>query len=196
MTPPAKVPIVGVMGSGREVAHPALAADLGRALAEAGLWLLTGAGRGVMTAVCRAFFETPGRAGRIIGIVPAADPGPPYAAKAGYPNPWVEIPVLTHLTGKGGPDGPGSRNPINVLTADVVLALAGGAGTRAEVDLALAHGKPVMALLGPYAGDPGVPAGRIGERDAAPLPDGVRRPPEGADPIPAALKFVRENLTA
>jgi hypothetical protein len=59
----------------------------------------------------------------------------------------VEIPILTHLAGRLGPDGADSRNAINVLTAWKILVLPGGSGTRAEVRLARRHGKPILAVL-------------------------------------------------
>jgi len=39
-----------------------------------------------------------------------------------------------------------ARNAINVLSSDVVVACAGGAGTLSEVALALKSGKMVVAL--------------------------------------------------
>ena len=39
-----------------------------------------------------------------------------------------------------------SRNHINVLSADVVVALRGGIGTKHEVKLARDYGKPVVDL--------------------------------------------------
>ena len=41
-----------------------------------------------------------------------------------------------------------SRNHLNVLTADAVVALPGGAGTRSEVELALEYRRPLMCWLG------------------------------------------------
>jgi predicted Rossmann-fold nucleotide-binding protein len=38
-----------------------------------------------------------------------------------------------------------SRNHINVLSADAVVALPGGAGTRSEIDLAKRYGIPLIA---------------------------------------------------
>jgi uncharacterized protein (TIGR00725 family) len=94
-------------------------------------------------AVCRGFAEVPGRAGVSVGILPA---GPP----AGYPNPWVDIPIRTHLPQRGR-EGAGerSRNHLNVLSSDVLVVLPGGAGTRTEVELAFRYGKPFIAYLGP-----------------------------------------------
>jgi uncharacterized protein (TIGR00725 family) len=144
-----RLPIVGVMGSGT-AAHAERAARLGRFVAERGAHLLTGGGQGVMAAVSRAFAETPGRRGLALGILPSG--------KEGYPNDWIEVAVRTHLplTGARGSQ-PLSRNHINVLTADVVVALPGGAGTLSEVRLALQYGRPLIAYLERRDEIPGLP---------------------------------------
>jgi len=67
--------------------------------------------------------------------------------KKGYPNPWVEVPIFTHLPGKN-PKGQDSRNLLNVGSADIVVVLAGGVGTQAELELAFGLGKPRIAFLG------------------------------------------------
>ena len=151
---PGRRAIVGVMGSGTEQ-HVARAAPLGRWLATIGVHLLTGGGSGVMAAVSRAFGETPARSGSVLGILPGdPDTGTPLA---GYPNPWVEIPVRTHLprSGTRGTD-PLSRNHVNVLSSDVVVALPGGAGTASEVTLAIRYGRPVIAFVDARADIPGL----------------------------------------
>jgi uncharacterized protein (TIGR00725 family) len=151
-----RLPIVGVMGSSA-VSHEPESSQLGRWLAEEGVHLLTGGGGGVMEAVSRAFYETPERAGMVIGILPAGeDPGTP---KLGYPNSWVEVPILTHLpsTGVHGAE-PTSRNHINVLSSDVIVAFGGGAGTMSEIELAVAYGRPVIAFVGTRGALPGLPA--------------------------------------
>jgi uncharacterized protein (TIGR00725 family) len=138
-------PIVAIIGSGDpDQGNPGLAAAVGRLIAEMGFHLLTGGGRGVMADACRGFTSVPNREGLAIGVIPRSTLGD--EAKAGYPNPWVEIPILTHLAGRLGPDGEDSRNPINVLTAWRIVALPGGEGTRAEIRLALRYGKPVLAV--------------------------------------------------
>lgn len=139
-------PIVGVMGSGTS-AHVDRCAPLGRWLAEQGFHLLTGGGGGVMEAVSRAFHEVESREGLVIGVLPAANAGA-ATAPPGYPNDWVELSVRTHLhlSGKDGTDL-ASRNHINVLTADVVVALPGAWGTRSEVELALRYDIPLVAYL-------------------------------------------------
>jgi uncharacterized protein (TIGR00725 family) len=141
-----RLPIIAVIGSGApDHGNPALAEAVGRLVAELGFHLLTGGGLGVMADACRGFASVAGRTGVSIGVIPRslADDGP----KAGYPNPWVEIPILTHLTGRLGPDGADSRNAINVLSAHRIVALPGQSGTRAEIQLALRYGKPLLAVL-------------------------------------------------
>ncbi|MDE2803980.1 MAG: hypothetical protein OXN18_02420 [Gemmatimonadota bacterium] len=138
-----QLPIVGVMGSGAR-AHADLAAPLGRRLARLGVHLLTGGGRGVMASVSRAFAEVEGRAGLVIGILPHLEEDGGPASPPGYPNRWVELPIRTQL-GKEGAE-PDSRNHVNVLTSDVVVALPGSSGTASEVDLALSYGRPLILL--------------------------------------------------
>jgi uncharacterized protein (TIGR00725 family) len=148
--------IVGVMGSGREP-HEARASALGAFLAEAGYHLLTGGGGGVMASVSQAFAETKGRAGSIIGVLPAV-PEAPHSPPPGYPNPWVEIAIRTHLAARGEDGGDMlSRNHINILSADAVIALPGGAGTLSEVKLALAYRRPLAAHIATAADLPGLP---------------------------------------
>lgn len=153
-----RLPIVGVMGSGT-FEHDDIAGPLGGWLAGLPVHLLTGGGPGVMTAVSRAFSAVAGRRGAVIGVIPGAATEAGYAPKAGYPNPFVEIPVFTHLplSGDQGCE-PLSRNHINVLSADLIIALPGGAGTLSEATLALRYGKPLVALLPTGTDLPGLPA--------------------------------------
>ena len=140
-------PIVGVMGSGVD-AHPERSRAIGTWLGEAGFHLLTGGGRGVMWEVGRAFCAVSGRRGRSIGILPAGSARPPYGTPEGYPNAFVEIPLRTHLHERGSRGGRfESRNHLNVLSSDVIVALPGGAGTSSEVRLALDYGRPLVAWL-------------------------------------------------
>lgn len=155
-------PVVGVMGSG-SARHAHLAEPLGRALAHIGVHLLTGGGAGVMESVSRAFSAVPGREGLVIGILPAegvppdranADPGTP----PGYPNPWVELAIRTHLDARGDHgSGLRSRNHINILSSDLVIALPGSSGTASEVALAIRYRRPLI-LLGDTAWASNLPA--------------------------------------
>ena len=148
--------IVGVMGSGNE-ASKGRARVLGQWLAREHVHLLTGGGGGLMEAVSRAFHETPGRSGRVLGILPGIE-APRFGDPGPYPNPWVEIPIYTHLplSGLEGTET-GSRNHINVLTSDVIVALAGGAGTASEVTLAVKYERPVIAFLDSPGDIPNLP---------------------------------------
>ena len=133
--------VIGVMGSGT-TEHAELAVPLGAWIAERGFDLLTGGGGGVMAAVCHGFHGIADRRGVSIGILPA---GPPE----GYPNPWVDIAIHTHLPQRGE-EGAGerSRNHLNVLSSHELIALPAGAGTRTEVELARRYGRPLIAYLG------------------------------------------------
>lgn len=140
------VATVGVMGSSQDE-YTDLAVPLGKLLADLECNLLTGAGRGVMTSVSRAYLKARRGRGISIGVVPCASLDARETPRAGSPNPYVELPVYTHLPLSGG-DGQHdlSRNHINVLTSDVIIALPGSDGTRSEVELAIRYDKPVAAF--------------------------------------------------
>jgi len=142
------------MGSGtRELADLAEAA--GRAVARGGHHLLTGGGDGVMLAAARGFTSVAGRPGLSIGVVRADDTGHlgeesrPRTYRARGPNPYVELPIFTHLPDSGTRGkSTASRNHINVLTSTVVVVLPGEDGTASELELALEYGRPVILFLG------------------------------------------------
>ncbi len=160
--------IVTVIGSGR--AADAHSAEVGHLIATLGVDLLTGGGRGVMEAASRAFFETSPRQGIVIGVVPgkvgrrrelkernATDVE--YELSSGYPNEWVELTIYTHLPDSGVEGTLGSsRNHINVLSADAIVALPGREGTESEVWLATQYKVPVIAY-GAYDDNHRVPHG-------------------------------------
>ena len=140
-------PVIGVMGSGVE-RHDTLAGAVGIWIARQGFHLLTGGGEGVMAAVSEAFAAVPDRRGLVIGVLPNARDEHGRSQPAGYPNRWVELAIRTHLPLSGTRGmAPLSRNHINVLTADVVVALPGGAGTSSEVRLALQYARPCVAFV-------------------------------------------------
>ena len=139
---PLRRPIIGVMGSGSVATREAEVA--GRVLAALGVHLLTGGGGGQMEAVAKSFVECEGRAGLSIGVLPCQAEGEGVAPQ-GYPNPYVEIPIQTHLW-RSGQDGGGveSRNSINVLTCAALIFLEGSEGTVSEAKLAQHFGKPAV----------------------------------------------------
>jgi uncharacterized protein (TIGR00725 family) len=147
--PMKKLKIVGVMGSGKKAwAH--FSEPLGTALASRSVHLLTGGGDGVMKTVSRAFVSVADREGMCMGCIPMQnDRHPGLEAPSNYPNQYVEIPIYTPL-GVYNPEQPErvTRNHINILTSDIVIALPGMGGTRNEIDLCGQFGKAVL-LYGP-----------------------------------------------
>lgn len=156
-----RLPIIGVMGSGT-CPHSKRAVAIGKWLAEAGMNLLTGGGGGVMASVSEAFHAVSDRKGIVIGIIPGNMPDHDYTPCNGYPNPWIEIPIYTHLpySGVKGQD-PMSRNHINILSSNVIIALPGGAGTASEIMLAKKYSKPLIAYLKTPDEIEGIPAGTL-----------------------------------
>ena len=143
-----RLPIVAVIGS----AGPGLASTItksqhelafaiGAAIARQGCHLLTGGGPGIMAAAGQGFCSISSSLGVSIAVIPAGKP------PTTYPNPWVHLPIRTHLHGVD-PTGPDSRNHINIRSARIVIALTGGRGTRAELELAIehhaAHNRPMV----------------------------------------------------
>ena len=133
---------VAVIGGGEpEQELPDVADQLGAWIARRGYNLLTGGGGGVMTSVSRGFCSVEDRQSVSIGIIPSQaemTDGSTPKPKQGYPNPYIEIPILSHLPYSGAKLGthPLSRNHINILSACIVIQLPGGWGTTAEADLA------------------------------------------------------------
>jgi uncharacterized protein (TIGR00725 family) len=105
----------------------AYAYELGRLIAQEG-WVLLNGGRdvGAMDASARGAREA---GGLTVGILPDDHRGRASA--------HLDIEILT---GMGS-----ARNNINVLSSDIVIACAGGAGTLSEIALALKAGRPVIA---------------------------------------------------
>ncbi len=137
--------VIGIMGSGKDP-QPELVIPLATWIAEQNYHLLTGAGGGVMTAASKAFCKVENRQGVCIGIVPTeSNKQGQFVAKAGYPNPWVELAITTPLTNfKGTSKDQISRNHVCVLSSDVIVALPGNKGTRNEVMLAQKFHKPII----------------------------------------------------
>ena len=149
-------PVIGVMGSAVE-RHDTQAGAVGTWIARQGFHLLTGGGEGVMAAVSEAFAAVPDRRGLAIGVQPNAEDHPQCSPPAGYPNRWVELAIRTHLPLSRDGTAPLSRNHINVLTADVVIALPGGPGTFSEVRLAVRYSRPCVAFVADRSQISGLP---------------------------------------
>ena len=122
--------IIGIMGPAACTEATAKKAEqLGRLIARAGYTLLCGGRTGVMEAAARGAHEA---GGLTLGILPGRD------AIESPPNPYIEIPIYTGMSH--------ARNLINVLTAQVVVAVGGAYGTLSEIALAHKCGKPVILL--------------------------------------------------
>ncbi len=90
-------------------------------------------------------------------------------------NPYVDIRIVTNMG-----DG---RNVINVRSADVVIAVHGGAGTLSEVGLALKAGKKVIAIRS---------SGGVAEKMAGSVIDGKKV--ESANSVEEAITMASNEL--
>jgi len=136
---------VGVIGSGTSE-HESTSHAVGELLADLGVNLLTGGGRGVMTAVGRAFTQHQRKRGISIGIIPCESETDRVTPRAGYPNEYVELAIYTHLPLSGDQGTHDlSRNHVNVLSCVAIIALPGEAGTVSEIELAIRYGRPLIA---------------------------------------------------
>jgi uncharacterized protein (TIGR00725 family) len=125
-------PQVAVIG-GRDASERAIreAEALGAALVEAGCRVVCGGRDGIMAAVCRGARNSPGWfEGATVGVLPTDT--------AMGANAWVDVVVPTGLGI--------ARNVVVVRSGDVVVAVAGRAGTLSELALAWDLGKPICAL--------------------------------------------------
>lgn len=89
--------------------------------------LVCGGRGGVMEAAAKGAKEA---GGTTVGILPGFD--------RSEANPYIDIAIPTGMSH--------ARNAINVLAGDSIIVVHGGPGTLSEVGLALAYGKPVIAL--------------------------------------------------
>ena len=125
-------PILSIIGSASTTPEQtAAAAALGRLAVEAGFRICCGGRGGVMAAACQGARSAANyREGDTIGILMDYDP-----ASA---NAFVDIAI---------PTGIGfSRNTVVVAAGQVVVSVAGGAGTLSEIALAWQLKRPVIAL--------------------------------------------------
>jgi hypothetical protein len=134
---PAKRPLIGVIGASKASPQGCVQAEkVGRLIAEREGMVVCGGLGGVMEAACRGCCRQGGEA---IGILPGAE--------AGTANPWVSIPILTHMGH--------ARNIIIAHTAQAFIAIEGEYGTLSEMAVALKLDRPVMAIDS-WPGLPGV----------------------------------------
>jgi uncharacterized protein (TIGR00725 family) len=114
-----------VIGSSDEKGHSEEARAIGAFIAEKGCVLITGGRGGVMEAASQGASE---HGGLVIGILPGDDPD--------GANRYCSVVI---------PTGIGfARNAVNILAADLVVAIGGKAGTLSELAYARIYGKPVV----------------------------------------------------
>ncbi|HET8567346.1 MAG TPA: hypothetical protein VFL77_12845 [Solirubrobacterales bacterium] len=147
--------VIGAGGAEEGDAVWALAEEVGRRLAEAGVTLVCGGGGGVMEAASRGAAEA---GGEVIGIVPGASPDDANA-------------YCTHVVATGvGHAG----NLAVVSSGEAVIAIGGEWGTLSEIGFARVLGQEVVALRSwelngreRMAGGPGVVAVETAEEAVA-----------------------------
>jgi uncharacterized protein (TIGR00725 family) len=119
---------IGVIGAGEcSESIYGLAREVGLEIGKRGWVLVCGGLGGVMEASARGCTEA---GGLTVGILPGLE-------KASA-NAYIKIPLPTGL-GEG-------RNLLVVRAAEVLISIAGGYGTLAEIALALKMDKPVIGL--------------------------------------------------
>lgn len=126
--------VVAVVGSAGDVAESVreTAQALGQALAEAGFDIVTGGMDGVMRAVAYGHRQA-SRTTNLIHVEPGW-------ARGWEKNPHPGAVLRTELGTM--------RNHLVVRAADLVVALAGGAGTLSELAIAWQEGKPAAVVKG------------------------------------------------
>ena len=131
---------IGVMGSANEADSPAIAGlcrAVGRAIAENGGCLLTGACPGLPHEAVLGAKEA---GGHVVGISPAASLREHVET---YHSPFHEYDVLI-FTGLG----PMGRELVNIRSSDIVVVIGGRSGTLGEFAIAYEEGKLVGVLTG------------------------------------------------
>ena len=119
---------LAVVGAGQcDPRTAALAAEVGRLIAQKGAVLITGGSTGVMEAASRGAHEA---GGLVVGILAESSPD--------SGNRWLDVAI---------PTGMGQlRNGLVVGSAAAIVAVAGEWGTLSEIALARKLGKPVIGL--------------------------------------------------
>jgi len=124
--------VIGVIGDGMPGSvRERIAAEVGAALARAGVHLVCGGLGGCMEGASRGYKEANG-SGICLGLLPGTS-----RAEA---NPWVDLAIPTGVNSAQG--------ALVVMAVDAAIVLGGGGGTLSEVGLLLRDGKPVVTIAG------------------------------------------------
>lgn len=119
---------IGVIGAGEAGdAEYTVAEHVGEEIAKAGHILVCGGLGGVMEAAAKGARS---QGGLTVGILPGMTKE--------EANEYIDVRVVTAMNH--------ARNAIIARTADILIAVGGGAGTLSEIALALKIGKPVVVI--------------------------------------------------
>src|SRR3954467_11534882 len=125
-------PVIGVIGDGMPGSdRERVAAEVGAALARAGVHLVCGGLGGCMAGASRGYKQGDGP-GICLGLLPGAS--------RNEANPWVDLAVPTGVNSAQG--------ALVAMAVDGAIVLGGGGGTLSEVGLLLRDGKPVVVVDG------------------------------------------------
>jgi len=131
---------IGVMGSASEPVDPSVAAlcrRLGRAVAERGCCLLTGACPGLPHEAVLGAKEV---GGHVVGISPASALRE-HVERYGSPYREYDVLIFTGLGLMG-------RELVNIRSSDIVVVIGGRSGTLGEFAIAYEEGKLIGVLSG------------------------------------------------
>ena len=121
-----KQKIIGVIGPNTENCTDEIyefGIELGKMIIDLGFFLVSGGKQGIMEAVSKGARKSANYyKGKVIGIIPEKD--------SSHANEYVDIVISTGIGL--------ARNSIIANTADIIIAVAGGAGTYRKLPL---HGK-------------------------------------------------------
>jgi uncharacterized protein (TIGR00725 family) len=119
---------IGVIGAEKaKDGEKKIAKEVGMEIGRAGHLLICGGRGGIMEAAAKGVKS---RGGLSVGILPGETKK--------EANQYIDVAIVTAMSH--------ARNAIIARTADVLLAVGGGAGTLSEIALALKIGKPVILL--------------------------------------------------
>ena len=121
------VSVIGASEIDKETEQKAI--EIGRLLAKNKFLVSCGGLSGVMEAVCKGAKEN---GGITLGIIP-------FKEKSAA-NQYVDIAIPVPFSQ--------ARNIVVVLSGDVIVAIAGKAGTLSEISFSWIYGKPIVALTG------------------------------------------------
>src|SRR4051812_49699393 len=163
-------PVIGVIGDGQPGSdRERTAAEVGAALARAGVHLVCGGLGGCMAGASRGYKQANGP-GICLGLLPGTS--------REDANPWVDLAIPTGVNSAQG--------ALVAMAVDGAIVVGGGGGTLSEVGLLLRDGKPVVALDGTGGAAELVGGQRLGKAK-------VRLARDPADAVRMILAALRET---